>query len=614
MFNIYLFAHWSACVWRLIGDNEEGKGWISYYHLDQISDLYQYIYSLYYVIVVINTVGFGDIVAQSIKERVFMIFFINFACILFAYNINRIGMILQNMNKGENELKRMIHSINGYMKLNNIDFSLKIKIRNYLEYIWQAEKKQNNKETQEIINRLSKSLKEELLLNANGFVLGELPLFKNNFSKQSMRKIICQMKQINMIPGDMIFQENGTNDENLYIVQDGKVELFNEISQGKTVSLNILKKGDYFGEISFFTGFPRTTSAKSLSFSSLFVVKKDNFLNIIKENNEDYERFCFLKDRISLNKEYGGILNNCYSCKKDNHTILQCPLLHLSLSPERILEKYNFNIIQERKIFSRRKKKILNFRTSFKHVRKSAKKITCDLLKIIEMEKDENILDEESLNEQSEAKNESCEPSEQTDEISENSMVDSQKMRFIYNKTNSLSHKEGEFIEESNSMKLKDGDLISENKISVKIESKEIADENFMKKTLKETLDIDAVQSYNVYFPKQNIEKLIRKINRIVFRKERKMKTFLFLQNYMNSPKIVKQSVFSPKGSLGKIKMKFGIETKKNSEKERRLSNFTKNKQKKDLTGKITKKNLTKINIFLGKLRNFLRLICSKSK
>ena len=570
MFNIYLFAHWSACVWRLIGDNEEGKGWISYYHLDQISDLYQYIYSLYYVIVVINTVGFGDIVAQSIKERVFMIFFINFACILFAYNINRIGMILQNMNKGENELKRMIHSINGYMKLNNIDFSLKIKIRNYLEYIWQAEKTQNNNETQEIINRLSKSLKEELLLNANGFVLDELSLFKNNFSEQSMRKIICQMKQINMIPGDIIFQENGTNDENLYIVQDGKVELFNEISQGKTVSLKILKKGDYFGEISFFTGFPRTTSAKSLSFSSLFVVTKDNFLNIIKENNEDYETFCFIKDRISLNKKYGDILTYCYSCKKDNHLILQCPLLHLSLSPERILEKYNFNIIQERKIFSRRKKKILNFRKNLRHLRKSAKKITSDLLKIIEMEKDYNTSNEESLYEQSEAKNESCEPSEslQKDDNPEKLMSESQKMRkrFIYSKTISLSQKEGEFIEEkeNNSLKLKDGDLLSENKYFVKIETKEIADENLMKKQLKETLDIDAVQSYNVYFPKQNIEILISKINRIVFRKERKMKTFLFLQNYMISPhQIFKQSVFSHKESLRKMKMKFGIETEK---------------------------------------------------
>ena len=34
---------------------------------------------------------------------------------------------------------------------------------------------------------------------------------------------------------------------------------------------------------------PRTTSAKSVSFSSLFVLKKETFLEILKQDNEDYE-------------------------------------------------------------------------------------------------------------------------------------------------------------------------------------------------------------------------------------------------------------------------------------------------------------------------------------
>lgn len=85
---------------------------------------------------------------------------------IFAYTINRIGIIVQNINKKEFEFKKTMNTINGYMKIKNMGFELKIKIRNYLEYIWHAEKIQMN-ETQEIINRLSKNLKEELLLNAN---------------------------------------------------------------------------------------------------------------------------------------------------------------------------------------------------------------------------------------------------------------------------------------------------------------------------------------------------------------------------------------------------------------------------------------------------------------
>ena len=75
------------------------------------------------------------------------------------------------------------------MKYHNIGFDLKMKVRNYLEYIWQEESLQNLKETNEVINKLSHSLKNELLLHANGVVLRDIPMLNNNFSAYSMRKI-----------------------------------------------------------------------------------------------------------------------------------------------------------------------------------------------------------------------------------------------------------------------------------------------------------------------------------------------------------------------------------------------------------------------------------------
>ena len=56
--------------------------------------------------------------------------------------------------------------------------------------------KPNLHETQVIINRLSKSLKEELLLNANGLTLKAIPLFSHNFSGESLRKT-CLSDQSN---------------------------------------------------------------------------------------------------------------------------------------------------------------------------------------------------------------------------------------------------------------------------------------------------------------------------------------------------------------------------------------------------------------------------------
>ena len=82
----------------------------------------QYVSSLYFIVVVMNTVGFGDMVPITIKERIFTICFIMIASIVFAYTINQIGTILYNISKNERELKRTMNLINGYMKAKNINF------------------------------------------------------------------------------------------------------------------------------------------------------------------------------------------------------------------------------------------------------------------------------------------------------------------------------------------------------------------------------------------------------------------------------------------------------------------------------------------------------------
>ena len=120
IFNILLFSHWSACIWKLVREYDEVHGWVKYYNMDSQSCLSQYVYSLYYVVVVTNTVGFCDLVAQTINEKVYTIFFIFIACVIFAYTINRIGMILQSINKREEEMKSVINSINTFMKYKNI--------------------------------------------------------------------------------------------------------------------------------------------------------------------------------------------------------------------------------------------------------------------------------------------------------------------------------------------------------------------------------------------------------------------------------------------------------------------------------------------------------------
>jgi len=92
-----------ACLWYYIAviyqDEPSYETWLSVNHLLEENMLHQYLYSFYWSSVTIMTVGYGDIKAENITEVGFSIFTIFFGCGLFAYFINSVGIIVQEINK-----------------------------------------------------------------------------------------------------------------------------------------------------------------------------------------------------------------------------------------------------------------------------------------------------------------------------------------------------------------------------------------------------------------------------------------------------------------------------------------------------------------------------------
>lgn len=68
---------------------------------------------------------------------------------------------------------------------------------------------------------------------------------------------------------------------------------FKYITEDETTKpIKELKKGDLFGELSFFTEKPRCASAKSIGPSSVLSIKKKDFIKLLKEYPSDYEIYC----------------------------------------------------------------------------------------------------------------------------------------------------------------------------------------------------------------------------------------------------------------------------------------------------------------------------------
>lgn len=107
---IMAFAHFFACFWNFLASWEinslqSPNSWMQVIHIENTSWDVKYINSLYYSIVTMVTVGYGDICPQNHIEKGFSIIIIVISCGFFAYALNSVGQILIEMNRNENKIK-----------------------------------------------------------------------------------------------------------------------------------------------------------------------------------------------------------------------------------------------------------------------------------------------------------------------------------------------------------------------------------------------------------------------------------------------------------------------------------------------------------------------------
>jgi CRP-like cAMP-binding protein len=84
--------------------------------------------------------------------------------------------------------------------------------------------------------------------------------------------------------GTVLFEE-GDEGEELYIIRAGKVAIKKRVPHGE-ITLAVLEKGDFFGEMAMLEHIPRTAGAEMVDDGKLVVIDSGTFGDMIKANPE----------------------------------------------------------------------------------------------------------------------------------------------------------------------------------------------------------------------------------------------------------------------------------------------------------------------------------------
>ena len=243
-------THWTACLFYLVGVLETEQygveSWITKHGLLAESDLGKiYAYAVYFSIMTLSTVGYGDIHPVSYGGRIFGIFAMILGACVFAYGMTNILQMVSQINKGEQEYREKMDRINRYMDFRKLPVTLKNDIREFFHYTHSTNlEKQMVEVEKEILKEMSPSLSHEVIMFVNKSIIEKVRIFQE-VDHTFFHRIVRYLQPATFAPNEFVVKEHNDG-HNLYIISKGVVEVLVGPNMRR---IEMKQDGDYFGAV-----------------------------------------------------------------------------------------------------------------------------------------------------------------------------------------------------------------------------------------------------------------------------------------------------------------------------------------------------------------------------
>ena len=288
--------------------------------LKQVDDFsIQYLYSLYWSSTTMISIGYGDIVPRNPGEIGFTIFIQFLSCLLYAYAINIIWSIIEELNSRKEHMRHRITTINLYMRDKGVAENTKARVNAYLTNYYRAKNLRERDLESEIIGELTPSLRRQLHIESYQ------PLFMHPFFATMNPTLIIDaseaVNEVTYYEHEQAITPEHSHPSLLYVKRGALAPTVGNT----TTNLRKVQVGDLVGVFEFFSGSPFRMTLTASSYSQCYRLELGTWREKLIEFEEMFDRFYLTKDEVLLYNKLSLISNCCYFCCSTQHPSELCP-------------------------------------------------------------------------------------------------------------------------------------------------------------------------------------------------------------------------------------------------------------------------------------------------
>jgi hypothetical protein len=277
---IMLIIHWIACTWFLVPfvENFPANSWAVISGIRYADPITQYVRSLYWAIVTMTTVGYGDITPHRNIEYVFTIVVMMIGASTYAFIIGNIASLFSNLDSARAGFLNKIDAVNQYLRSRQVPHNINEQVRNYYEYLWAHHR---GVKEDALFDDLPVQFRLEILQSLTRELLDSVPLFR--YCSPALRNALLIALKPQTFAPDVYIARQGELGKEIYFLSRGRAEI---ISDGGKSHHGHFEGGDYFGDLSLLLGEKRTASVRALTYCEIFILNRSDYNRIKNEYSE----------------------------------------------------------------------------------------------------------------------------------------------------------------------------------------------------------------------------------------------------------------------------------------------------------------------------------------